>query len=311
MWPNRSSVLSEAVPERHSPGLAKVRAVGDKSGKQRPSQAQGRSYPLAPLAGHYFGCVSRLLCPVSHYPEGVERGPERVNEVTTAIEVTTANEVTLARVDFEDGQILPRVCVLSGGRADRLYRRSVIYLPRWVYLLIPVGIPVVAILHSVLSRFTDWSPPGQVWILLGALPFAVGRYFRTVKMSGWIPMSARANRELARHQQLRWAAAVASAIFGFVAVVSFLGSADWGFAFVVLGVIPLLLAALAVGTFWRLSWELGSLDLGLELGPGPHQVRLTNVHPNFAEALGARSLRSGSLASRSLRSGQTGSDELL
>lgn len=205
------------------------------------------------------------------------------------------NEVAIPRQDFEDGQTLPRVCALSGESADRLYRRKLVHLPKWVYALIPLGIPFVVALKIVvemgLDRFTDWTPPGSVWIPFLALPFALGWYFKAVQLPGWIPLAIDAHREVVRQRQLRWASAVAFVIFGFIATLSI---QSWG----TVGVLPGLLAVLALGSFFSLSWELGSLDVGVCAGPGNHRVTLSNVHPTFALASVEQFGRSSTTASR-------------
>lgn len=114
--------------------------------------------------------------------------------------------------------------------------------------------------------------PGWTWILLlfGVLPFLVVVFFARERVVGWVPMS---DHHLERLHSLRkrrnlalWGAGVALAV----------GALTGAEPAVWLGVASLL-AGVGVGTFAMLL-TVGGRPVGDE-------VRLTNVHPRFAEAV--------------------------
>jgi hypothetical protein len=172
------------------------------------------------------------------------------------------------------------VCVRSGEPADRLYEYTVDHLPGWVYAMAPIGIPFALLCRALVGRIVDVSIPGVVWLAPLVLPLALGWYLTATKVVGWLPLAETTQGALVRQRRQRTAAQIASLTLIVITVVA---SASWGWLAVLFG----LVAVVALGAFASLSWELGLMDVGVDLGPGSHRVTLRNVHPDFAAAVHA------------------------
>jgi hypothetical protein len=152
-------------------------------------------------------------------------------------------QISVPVAAFRDGE-LPPVCVKTGGRAQRMVAVQATRTPRWTWWLLPFG----------------------------PLAFLLVRWLLRRQVTGWVPMSRSAARQLEGVRWLGWVSLL-------LAVVSaFLGDLVGSPQLARVG-----LVALATAVAAELAAPLWSV--GARLDPSRMYVALTRVDPKFHEAV--------------------------
>ena len=151
----------------------------------------------------------------------------------------------------------PPLCAVTGEPTSGRYAVRFSTTPRWVFLL----------------------------IFLGVAPFIVGSLLTRRVASGSLPMSARARRLLARNRIMEPVALLAAFLsVSAAALITSVWAPDAGAWIVVAGLLAILVTCVPFGHWMRRHAVFGYVE---EPTPWGRWVVLSNVNPTFASAVEA------------------------
>ena len=185
------------------------------------------------------------------------------------------DDSTAVRVFVDDAVQgrFPRVCARTGRPSDG-----------WLSIDAVVGRSRSMSATAIVLLILFGGPLGWIVVLL----FSPGQ--PTDRLRVELPWTVDTQAEvvaLRQRRRLAWIASLAGAAGAVLLVVTTAGGAGWTMSSrvvlvtVVVGVIGA--AAVALAT----EWQIGRRTVGVELDASRRWVTLTNVHPNFARAVGA------------------------